>query len=107
MRLYYNNRSPSKSCVYKNKILTVKSKNTAMLQELIKYVLPKELVEYFELIEIKEDGEVLHLHLDEKNAPPAEYAHLGLSGNGFYESSTIKDLPLRDRKVLLYVRRKR
>jgi hypothetical protein len=38
--------------------------------------------------------------LDEKPVPPPEYAHIELSGNGFYASSTIKDFPLRDRKVL-------
>ncbi|MDR0558995.1 MAG: hypothetical protein LBG92_02395 [Prevotellaceae bacterium] len=81
-----------------------------MLQELLKYVLPKEIVEYFELTDISTDLnnelEVLHLHLDEKNVPPPEYAHIKLSGNGFYESSAIKDFPLRDRKVYLHVRRR-
>ncbi|GHU78517.1 hypothetical protein FACS1894145_0630 [Bacteroidia bacterium] len=78
-----------------------------MLQEILKYVLPQEIVDYFELIDIKQEGDVLHLHLDEKPVPPPEYAHVGLSGNGFYERSTIKDFPLRDKKVLLHVRRRR
>jgi hypothetical protein len=55
-----------------------------MLQELLKYVLSAKIVEYFELIEIKEDGEVLHLHLDEKNVPPSKYARLVLSANDLY-----------------------
>jgi hypothetical protein len=50
-----------------------------MLQELLKYVLPKETVEYFELTDIRNDLEVLHLHLDKKNVPPPEHAHLVLS----------------------------
>jgi hypothetical protein len=78
-----------------------------MLQELLKYVLPEETADYFELVEIKKSGEELHLHPDEKPVPPPEYAHIELSGNGFYASSTIKDFPLRDRKVLLHVRRRR
>jgi transposase len=78
-----------------------------MLEELLKYVLPQETVEYFELAEIKQAGEELHLHPDEKPVPPPEYSHIELSGNGFYASSTIKDFPLRDRKVLLEVRRRR
>jgi hypothetical protein len=53
-----------------------------MLQELLKYVLPEEIVDYFELVEIKKSGEELHLHLDEKPVPPPEYAHIELSGNG-------------------------
>jgi hypothetical protein len=47
-----------------------------MLQELLKYVLPQEIVEYFELVEIKQAGEELHLHLDEKPVALPEYAHL-------------------------------
>jgi hypothetical protein len=77
------------------------------LLELIKYVFPGEIVSYFELIEIKKEDETLHLHMDELNVLPPEYAHFKLSGNGFYESSTIKDFPLRDKKVLLHVRRRR
>ena len=32
---------------------------------------------------------------------------MSLSANGFYEASTIKDFPLRDKKVVLHVRRRR
>jgi hypothetical protein len=78
-----------------------------MLLELAKYVLPSEIIEYFELVEIKEEDEVLHLYLDELNVIPEENTHLHLSSNGFYESSTIKDFPLRDKPVLLHVRRRR
>lgn len=59
------------------------------------------------MIAIKKEGEVLHLYLDELNVISEEYAYLQLSGNGFSASSTIKDFPLRDKKVLLHVRRRR
>ena len=75
--------------------------------ELLKYVLPTELLSYFELVWIKELEETLHLYLDEGNAMPEEYTSLDLSSNGFYEESTIKDFPLRDKKVVLHVRRRR
>jgi hypothetical protein len=78
-----------------------------ILLSLTKYVLPTELVEYFELKSIKETSETLHLYLEEQNVIPAEYASLSLSSNGFYEESTIKDFPLRDKKVVLHVRRRR
>jgi hypothetical protein len=78
-----------------------------MLQALFKYVLPEETAFYFELAEIRQEGEVLHLHPDEKPVPPPEYAHVSLSGKGFHESSTIKDFPPRDKKVLPEVRRRR
>jgi hypothetical protein len=78
-----------------------------MLEELVKYVLPKEIVDYFDLLNIQTEEEVLHLYLSEKDIIPNEYAHLELSSNGFYQASIIKDFPLRDKKVLLHVRRRR
>ena len=78
-----------------------------MLQSLAKCVLPEGVSEYFQLLAIKTYGEELHFYLDELEAPPVEYAHLELSGNGFYEESIIKDFPIRDKKVLLHVRRRR
>jgi hypothetical protein len=56
-----------------------------MLEELIKYVLPKEVANCFELLDIKTDGEELHLYLDELNIVPLEYEQISLSSNGFYE----------------------
>ena len=41
--------------------------------ELLKYVLPTELLSYFELVWIKEFEETLHLYLDEANAIPEAY----------------------------------
>ncbi|MDR1454537.1 MAG: hypothetical protein LBJ01_02690, partial [Tannerella sp.] len=71
-----------------------------MLEELIKYVLPKKVINYFELSDIKTVGEELHLYLDELNIVPGEYEQISLSSNGFYEESLIRDFPLRDKKVL-------
>ena len=39
-------------------------------EELLKYVLPTELVTYFELVEIREFEETLHFYLDECNVIP-------------------------------------
>ena len=78
-----------------------------MYKELIRYVLPQEIVDYFELVNLLEADEVLHLFLDEQPCIPLEYKDLSLSANGFYEASTIKDFPLRDKKVVLHVRRRR
>jgi hypothetical protein len=78
-----------------------------LLIELVKYVLPSEFVDYFELKSIGEASETLHLYLEEGDIIPVEYRSLNLSSNGFYEESTIKDFPLRDKKVVLHVRRRR
>ena len=82
-----------------------------MLLDLVRYVLPEEIVEYFSLSRIKEeekkDGKILHIYLDEENKIPEEYHDMELLPNGFYPESTIKDFPLRDKKVILHVRRRR
>jgi len=78
-----------------------------ILESLVSYVLPKEIVEYFEIVSIVEEPEVLHIHLDERNIVLEEYLDKDLSPNGFYASSQIKDFPLRDKKVLLELRRRR
>ncbi len=78
-----------------------------LLLSLTRYVLPSDIIDFFDLEDIKEEDGILHLCLDELNVIPQEYESLELKANGFYEESTIKDFPLRDRKVILHVRRRR
>ena len=78
-----------------------------MFKELLAYVLPKEIIESFDLVKLEEKDKTLHLSLDECNVVPDEYKDLSLSPNGFYEESTLKDFPLRKNKVILHVRRRR
>ena len=78
-----------------------------MFQALLRYVLPKDLAESFNLVNIQEQEETLHLYLDECNTVPSEYKELKLLPNGFYEASTLKDFSLRERKVVLHLRRRR
>ena len=78
-----------------------------LVLEFLRYVLPTEIVDYFELIYLQEVDGTLHLYLDESNKPPAGDNAQSLRPNGFYEESTIKDFPLRDKKVVLHLRRRR
>jgi len=78
-----------------------------MFKKLLAYVLPKEIIESFDLVKLEEKEKTLHLYLDECNVVPDEYKDLSLSPNGFYEESTLKDFPLRRNKVVLHVRRRR
>jgi hypothetical protein len=65
-----------------------------LLHELTKYVLPLELIDYFDLVFLEEIAETLHIYLDERNVIPSEYESIELSSNGFYPESMIKDFPL-------------
>lgn len=83
-------------------------------EPLLKYILPQEIVEHFDLINVIEvpgqllnDGTVeqdLHIYVDEKLT---DMSGLGLTPNGYTEPTEINDFPLRDRKVVLHVRRRR
>jgi hypothetical protein len=73
----------------------------------MRYVLPVEIVDYFDLVALQETEDVLHLYLEESHIVPEEYQALSLLPNGFHEESMLKDFPLRDRKVVLHVRRRR
>jgi hypothetical protein len=77
------------------------------LRLLVQYVLPVEFTRYFDIVNIIDIGGILQIYLDESAIPPEEYRDIDLSSNGFYEASTIKDFPLRERKVVLQVRRRR
>ncbi len=75
---------------------------------LLRYLLPNEIMDYFDLIKIEEpDNTALHLYLDEKSAIPEEYTEKNIVSNGFDEAITIQDFPLRDKAVYLIVRRRK
>ena len=59
--------------------------------DLIKLLLPEILVDYFELISIKKEAEILHLNLKEINSIPKEYREFKLSSKGFFPEITVQD----------------
>ena len=75
--------------------------------DVLKLFLPEVLVDYFELTKTKQQGEVLHLSFEERNKTPSEFSDLQLVSNGFHAPITIQDFPLRGKKVLLHIRRRR
>ena len=72
-------------------------------------LLPSNLGKCFELVDVSDDKvgdeQVLHLHLDERDLPPAN--RTDLSPNGFYEESRIDDFPIREYRTVLHIRRRR
>lgn len=78
------------------------------------YILPEGVTNYFELVDFSEDPisetghlyqKELHLYLDEKDNRKEDFA--GIKPNGFTEERKILDFPVRDRKTVLHVRRRR
>lgn len=94
-----------------------KKSNTALAYEtLLSIILPEGIFEVFEVCDVHEEHtglieetglerRIVHIHLDERDLRPKEWHDL--HPNGFTEEYCINDFPIRDRKVVLHVRRRR
>ena len=82
-----------------------------MLEQLARIVLPSEILERFEIVQIETDEEDIDsmsmtIHLDERMN--AEYqVNDGYESLGFMEAVSVTDFPIRDHKVVLKLRRRR
>ena len=76
---------------------------------LAKVILPSEMTEYFDLVKVRTDeysGEPrLHLYLDEKDNRTSDMQ--GSKSKGYTEDKQILDFPVRGRKAVIHIRRKR
>ena len=75
--------------------------------DLVKFILPTGVLEYFTITKIEQLEENLNIYLDENNVIPQEYINDKVISKGFYEVSRIQDFPIRGKAVYLYVRRRR
>ncbi len=77
-----------------------------MLQLLAQAVLPKEILNYFEVVSVESTETEMHIGLDEKkNEELANNTRI--ESKGFMESVNVTDFPIRDHKVILKIRRRR
>ena len=77
------------------------------LQSLARFILPEDILENFDIIGIQQLGDALHIRLDEQVLLPEGYSAESISSNGFLPESQVYDFPIRDRKVVLHIRRRR
>lgn len=70
-------------------------------------MLPQEIFEHFDLVEIKEVGSGLELSLDEKPVKPKAHREKGLISYGFENPVRVQDFPIRERGVTFVVRRRK
>ena len=83
-------------------------KNDIHFLSLVKYILPEEILTYFEITKVEEQAiKELHIYLDESSIAPEGYSTFTLSSKGFHAEALIKDFPIRDKGVMLHVRRRR
>ncbi|WP_446012195.1 ISAon1 family transposase N-terminal region protein [Candidatus Electrothrix sp.] len=76
-------------------------------QEIIKFILPEDMLEYFDLVNIERLGNQLRFYLDEKNEKPPELSAKSLESKGFTPPLSLYDFPIRNQKVVLKVRRRK
>lgn len=81
--------------------------------DLISYVLPSELLVYFNIVEVKELCDLktktifLSVDMEEQNRLPSGYESSKYESKGFLSSKTIQDFPLRGKAVYLTIKRRR
>lgn len=90
-----------------------KAEDINMYKGLASYFLPEGVLDYFDVVDFAEDpapdgnpyGKTLHLYLDERADRTPEMADF--TPNGFTEERCILDFPIRARRTVLHVRRRR
>lgn len=75
--------------------------------DLLKAFLPVGVLDYFEVIGLEQKGELLTIDLEEKNDLPEAYRDQPFHSKGFTPAVAIEDFPIRGRKVLLRIKRRR
>lgn len=84
-----------------------------MEQELIGYLLPEGLLEYFSITKVEELGEVstkrmiVQIELEEKNQLPDGYNSSEYESKGFYPTKILQDFPIRGKSLYLAIKRRR
>ncbi|HTN68749.1 MAG TPA: hypothetical protein VLZ33_04725, partial [Dysgonamonadaceae bacterium] len=53
------------------------------LQALVRFILPEDILDNFDIVGIKQLGEEIHIHLDEQLILPMGYSTETISSNGF------------------------
>jgi hypothetical protein len=82
------------------------SENTHFVT-LVRLILPEELFDYFELINLEVKDNQVHVYLEEVDQKPAGYEKEKLVSKGFHQPITIQDFPLRNKPMFLHVKRRR
>ena len=75
--------------------------------ELAECLLPEELIEYFEVVKVDKTAQTLDVTLEERDLGIEGYEVGALRPNGFYEESTVRDYPVRGRKMTFHIKRRR
>jgi hypothetical protein len=76
-------------------------------RELLKYLLPVGLLDYFEITKVDLVNDVFSIYLSELNEIPKECINDKLTSKGFYDEIKVQDFPIRGKAAYLYIKRRR
>lgn len=77
-------------------------------KEILQYILPEEVLEYFDVTRVTTDEKgKLVIYLDEKNQLPKGLPEGQYESKGFTAAMKIQDFPVRERAVFLRIRRRK
>jgi len=75
--------------------------------ELATLILPGGILDFFELTSVGKAEEGLCIYLEEKNIIPIEHRSGPVHAKGFHAEVRVTDFPLRGKKVILCIKRRR
>ncbi len=78
-----------------------------ILLAFVKLLFPREMLDYFEVVGYQETPDSIEIRLDERPVLRGKKPKHEYEKNGFLPESRINDFPIRDRKAVLIVRRRR
>ena len=79
---------------------------TNQLYALAQVVLPSEVLNYFDVVNIESNPTEIYIHLDEKMRESLSN-DVYFESKGFLSPAQVTDFPIRDHKVILIIRRRR
>ena len=65
---------------------------------ILELILPKEILEYFVIVDLQIQSKEVHLYIDERNIVPQENKDDKLTSKGFHPEAIIQDFPLREQQ---------
>lgn len=84
-----------------------------MTEELAKYILPEDLLKYFNITEVKEIEDpqdqtvAIGVYIEEKNILPEGLKAEDYESKGFYPEKRIQDFPIRGKALFIFIKRRR
>ena len=91
----------------RRKIIYFAGKINDLETDLLQFILPEELLEYFTLTDAQKTSDSYTFYLSEKNIYPQEYTGQKLQSKGFFDEETVRDFPLRGKACYLKIKRRK